>query len=413
MTTNDVLPPSGDKPKSAVPELAALVSLGAFVIAAMLTKYLRIDSPVVAFLMLSVAIVAMNLTLSERMIRRDAQKEAGRSERLFVKICAISTIFIIVFVSYKILPHYESEKYQLVIENAQNILIAVLVVAPVYIAFTDARMNDPYDGLYMLGCLIIGRSDRANRAAAKQYALGWLVKAFFLPVMAAFALEDLRWWLAVDLASNLDATRGWFGISYRFLFFVDVVWATLGYLFTLRLFNCQIRSTDATLKGWLVCIVCYPPFWGVMYDNYLNYEDGYYWGDFFAVGSVGGTIWGAAILACVVIYVWATASFGLRFSNLTNRGIITSGPYRYTKHPAYISKNISWWMISIPFISSQGHVVALNMCLLLLLVNFLYYLRARTEEDHLQSDPTYVAYREWIERNGLWAKGKRLLSRSA
>lgn len=37
----------------------------------------------------------------------------------------------------------------------------------------------------------------------------------------------------------------------------------------------------------------------------------------------------------MAIYAWATIMFGGRFSNLTHRGIITNGPYPWTKHPAY------------------------------------------------------------------------------
>jgi protein-S-isoprenylcysteine O-methyltransferase Ste14 len=44
------------------------------------------------------------------------------------------------------------------------------------------------------------------------------------------------------------------------------------------------------------------------------------------------------------IYAWATVAFGLRFSNLTYRGVLTNGPYAFTRHPAYLSKNAFWWM---------------------------------------------------------------------
>jgi hypothetical protein len=55
-----------------------------------------------------------------------------------------------------------------------------------------------------------------------------------------------------------------------------------------------------------------------------------------------------------IIYVWSTAVFGLRFSDLTHRGIITNGPYRWVKRPAFLTKNLSWWMISVPFIAGAG-----------------------------------------------------------
>jgi hypothetical protein len=95
--------------------------------------------------------------------------------------------------------------------------------------------------------------------------------------------------------------------------------------------------------------------------------------------------------------------FGIRFSNLTHRGIITNGPYGLTKHPAYVSKNLAWWLISIPFLASGGAFKALKKCSLLLLLNSIYYLRAKTEERHLSNDPDYQQYALWLEENGIFS----------
>ena len=42
----------------------------------------------------------------------------------------------------------------------------------------------------------------------------------------------------------------------------------------------------------------------------------------------------------------------------------------------------------------------IRACLLLLLLNGIYYLRARTEEAHLSRDPAYVLYALWMEAHG-------------
>jgi protein-S-isoprenylcysteine O-methyltransferase Ste14 len=112
-------------------------------------------------------------------------------------------------------------------------------------------------------------------------------------------------------------------------------------------------------------------------------------------------LWGSLILVLVVIYVWATIAFGARFSNLTHRGIITSGPYRYTKHPAYLAKNLSWWLVSMPFMFGVSPLTSLRCCVLLLMLNGVYYLRAKTEERHLSLDPDYRRYAQWIDQHGL------------
>jgi steroid 5-alpha reductase family enzyme len=118
---------------------------------------------------------------------------------------------------------------------------------------------------------------------------------------------------------------------------------------------------------------------------------------------------GSVIIVLSLIYALATVAFGLRFSNLTHRGIITDGPYRLSKHPAYLTKNLSWWLISVPFALNDGWASAVRHSILLLLLNVVYFLRARTEERHLSRDPAYVAYAEWINEHGLLASFGRAL----
>ena len=92
-------------------------------------------------------------------------------------------------------------------------------------------------------------------------------------------------------------------------------------------------------------------------------------------------------------------AFGLRFSNLTHRGIITRGPYAWVRHPAYIAKNIAWWTMSI-----QGFSGPLQF-LFLALWNVVYYVRAVTEERHLGQDPDYRAYCRHVKYKfipGVW-----------
>ncbi len=185
-------------------------------------------------------------------------------------------------------------------------------------------------------------------------------------------------------------------------FSVDVLFAAMGYLMTLRLFGAHIRSTEPTLLGWSVAIVCYQPAWSYFSSHYLIYEDAYGWGAWLS-GSNGLLLtWAVMISLLNLIYVWSTITFGIRFSNLTHRGILTNGPYRFTKHPAYIAKNLSWWLIAVPFLPVHGWTEALKQCVMLLGLNLIYYLRAWTEERHLSWDKTYVSYALWMNENGLF-----------
>jgi hypothetical protein len=95
--------------------------------------------------------------------------------------------------------------------------------------------------------------------------------------------------------------------------------------------------------------------------------------------------------------------FGIRFSNLTYRGVLTHGPYRLTRHPAYLSKNLFWWASVLPFMVTNGSLLeGVRNCIFLLVVNAIYYWRARTEEAHLiAEDPKYAEYHAWMEHHGI------------
>lgn len=79
------------------------------------------------------------------------------------------------------------------------------------------------------------------------------------------------------------------------------------------------------------------------------------------------------------------------------------GAYRYLKHPAYLSKNIYWWLHTVPWFGVVGLDILRNI-LALVLVSSIYYLRAKTEERHLLQFEEYQKYSIWMRNNGLWSQ---------
>ena len=254
-------------------------------------------------------------------------------------------------------------------------------------------MRRPKDAYWQMGALFVGRFAEVDRAELIQHLLGWLVKAFFLALMYGYAssnIAHLREIRAEVFFRDVDVI---YDIAWRLMFLLDVVMATTGYLMTLRVCDSHIRTVEPTLLGWAACILCYEPFWNFVSRRYLPYNsDGLSWDNWLAADTALFLAWGGAIAVLNLIFVLSTVPFGIRFSNLTHRGIVTNGPYRFTKHPAYVAKNLSWWLVSVPFVSNAGIATALKLSLLLLLVNAIYYIRAKTEERHLSRDPVYVAY---------------------
>ncbi|MGH8074557.1 MAG: isoprenylcysteine carboxylmethyltransferase family protein [Lysobacter sp.] len=290
-------------------------------------------------------------------------------------------------------------------------LIILIPLTAAWMAWITLRPAPRHrlDSIEILGrtVLRISRNGKPLNSRDIQCILGWLVKVFFLPLM----LSSTYIFLASASSFMSDGHGSWwiFSTSYALLFAVDTAFATIGYCSTSRRIDAHIRSTEPTVAGWVVALVCYPPLNAIILHQWLSYHDGYDWEKWLSQFPIVCWIWGLTILIMTGLYVSATVAFGPRFSNLTNRGIITSGPYRYFKHPSYIGKNAAWWLMSVPFVSDKGPLVVLTSCTALLAINGLYLLRAKTEEIHLMRDPDYRAYAHWIDEHGVLGKVKKFL----
>ncbi len=301
---------------------------------------------------------------------------------------------------YWLFPEYHGAFYDRYYTMLRIVLPPWLLLGLPYLFFIDRRMPAPCDGYWHMGKLATLEWGEVDRGVVGQHLLGWVIKGFFLPLMFTYTCNDLGRFMAYDYA-RLASPDSWFDFLYDAFYFVDVGLVSMGYLMSLRLADTHLRWAEPTTLGWAVALLCYEPFWSLIGGQYLSYETGFAWGAWLGNAPILYGIWGALILALTAIYVWATIIFGARFSNLTHRGIITNGPYRWTKHPAYIAKNLSWWMISIPFMARGTPNETLRHCLLLLCLNCIYALRAKTEERHLSMDPVYEQYAHWIDNHGI------------
>lgn len=279
------------------------------------------------------------------------------------------------------------------------ILPAIILILPLFLRWSDKRLSEPEDGYASLGRVILGK-ESWSWAPHKQLILSWAVKTLFIPIMYGGLQLMLHELLLHKPSLNPVKLVAWlftFGLTF------DILVATIGYICTSRILGTDVRSTDSTWSGWLVCVLCYPPLWVIMttlreqaddvtWDQWLSPEEPIYW------------LWATLIVLSWAVYWLSTASFGIRFSNLTYRGLIDHGPYRFTKHPAYWGKNIYWWLHTVPFVGISTIGEFTRNFLGLGFVSLIYYLRAKTEERHLRKFPEYRAYCEWISRNGIWAR---------
>jgi hypothetical protein len=332
-------------------------------------------------------------------------KNAVDIKRTTVKITGLYGTIGFVALIYWLFPVYRSdalyENYWIFIKYIAVILLAGGIP---YFFILDKYLKEPRDSYWHFGMMMLGHWKKINIKIIRQHALGWLVKLFFLPLMFSYLTGNINYIKTADFFTALLYFPHLYDFLYNLIFTIDLAFVSVGYLMTMKIFDSHIRTAEPTLLGWFVALQCYQPFWGLINNNYFQYDNNYYWGHLFAGHETVYTIWGVSILLLLFIYMWASTAFGIRFSNLTNRGILTNGPYRFCMHPAYVSKNLSWWLISVPFISEAGPWEAIRQSILLLGVNIIYYFRAITEERHLSQDPNYVRYGLSMNRRSIFRR---------
>lgn len=281
----------------------------------------------------------------------------------------------------------------------------VLLVGSVpYVLWIDRRLREPRDDCFAFGQWVIGgAAGKPEPGVIADHLRGWAVKAFFLAFMLSIVPANfanvVHWHPSDIIAGPVNLAN----FLVAALFLVDVAFATIGYMLTLRPLDAHIRRANPLMGAWMAALICYPPFVLMGPGGPLDYHSGSGdWSGWMAGHGWLLWLWGSLLVALTAIYAWATVAFGIRFSNLTHRGIITHGPYRWTRHPAYLAKNLFWWCSVLPFLPTSGNWTdAVRNCALLGLTSAVYYWRAKTEEAHLSDDPDYRAYSDWVARNGL------------
>ncbi len=325
---------------------------------------------------------------------------AGKANmsRVATKYLGFVTTLALLAGAYWLFPEYSKERYVPVWEAAIFVVGPLLPATWFYMLWVDERMSEPHDGYWYAGCLVLGKWKTIDYECLRGYALSWVVKGFFLPFMVSV------------FATNFGGLtgRGWdlarFDELYisgiQLIYCLDILFGAIGYVLTLRILDSQIRSVQPDLLGWVVTLICYTPFTAAL-SSFQKYKGDNDWSTMLNGHPVVFITWGFMILCVLTVYVWSTLSFGCRFSNLTNRGIIRSGPYRWMKHPAYVAKNLAWWLMYLPFCAFTTWQDNLRATLMLALLNLIYYMRAKTEEKHLSEEPAYRIYSRWIKRFGL------------
>jgi hypothetical protein len=319
-----------------------------------------------------------------------------------VKIAGLWATWAVIASIYALCRFYWDGNYLFSMQMFQAAAIPLIILSVPYVVWLDRNLVNPRDGAWHLGAWISGRDDW-DAQEIFHHLRAWTVKGFFLAFMISIVPGGFRDIVNMNFAEVMTNPVWLANALITAMFLVDVQFATVGYMLTMKPLDAHIRTANPYLAGWVAALMCYPPFILVSQGRLIDYEvNTANWNVWFQGYPVLLAIWAGVLVFLTATYAWATVAFGIRFSNLTNRGILTHGPYAFSKHPAYLSKNTFWWLSFMPFLVTSGSIVdAVRNTVMISIVSGIYYWRARTEEKHLMADPAYAEYAVWMQRNAM------------
>ncbi|PIN93916.1 hypothetical protein COU54_01115 [Candidatus Pacearchaeota archaeon CG10_big_fil_rev_8_21_14_0_10_31_24] len=299
-----------------------------------------------------------------------------------------------IFFFYKTFDYYQKILSQNTLKTLLYLALAYSILGLIYYSLTPKDNLRETKGTLLIKTLSKIAFFKKIDKKEKISLLFIIVKIFFLPLMINFALANY-YALKNQIpqlfhSGNLFSISSFNAISFplilTLIFFIDTLVFALGYAFEAKFLKNRIISVESTFFGWFVTLICYPPF-----NSYVTKYLDWYANDYIIFSSESITfIMRILIISLLTIYVSATISLGTKASNLTNRGIVSRGPYKYIRHPAYITKNLSWWATIIPILSWPA-ILSMSFW------SIIYHLRAITEEKHLSQDPAYIEYKKKVK----------------
>jgi protein-S-isoprenylcysteine O-methyltransferase Ste14 len=294
---------------------------------------------------------------------------------------------------------------------------AYLIIAPLIFFIFRPRSLWTSKNLLILGYLKrfarkISGQGKAGEGWAPTYmekhALAFfLIKAFYGPQMINSALLEYNSWPQLLVDFRMDRTLfNHIDKGYLFfvsgIFFLDSMLFIMGYHTESGLLRNRLRYAETKFWHIIVCLACYGPLNMATSALLLDSNQSPY--ILFRGDIMHPLTWILRGLAVVFLLLLTSASLSLftKASNLTNRGIVDWGPYRYIRHPGYLAKNMFWLMTLIPVFFpntadprfSWPNFLAYAAATIMGFIGWgsLYFLRAITEERFLSRDPDYVAY---------------------
>lgn len=329
--------------------------------------------------------------------------------KFFGVLLGIGFIFFLVW----LFPAYDNATNMSRLREAVvPVLVFVVPVSFALIWFTEHVLGEKRDGTFQLGLLARGRWRAIDWPVFFDGVREWLLRCFFLLINFYAAV----WYIANLRENGLPDISGDFATFITRLdlaIFGMIVCSILpGYIFASRLIRTELKKVDRTWFGWAINLSCYPPVNAAVFGAWVRYMPSSevsagYGMPAWAYHTISTPLVMYAVAALIIffafIHLWGEAIVGIRAANISMRGLITTGPFRITKHPIYVSKCFQWACLYFPVLNALGVLNMIQSGILFLLVCAIYGGRALSEERLLATDPNYVKYGFFMDEKSIFA----------
>ncbi len=325
-------------------------------------------------------------------------------------LLGISFIFFLVW----LFPSYDDTiNLNRLREAVVPVLLFVVPASLILIFATEYILGNKQDGTYQFGLLARLHIGEIDWKIFFDGVREWLLRCFFL-LINFYALTWYINFLRVNGVPDISGDFVVFITRLDLAIFMLIVASILpGYIFASRLIGTELKKVDRTWFAWAINLSCYPPINSALFGGWVRYvpaaetEAVYHGTPAWAYHTIAhpGILFCVAfvIIFMAIIHLWGEAIVGIRAANISMRGIITTGPFAFTRHPIYVSKCFQWAFLYFPVLNGVGIVNPVQSGILFLLVCIIYMGRALGEERLLSTDSTYVKYAMFMDTHSLFA----------
>lgn len=349
--------------------------------------------------------------VAERPRRSHADVLNTTLTKFFGVLVGLSFFFFIVW----LFPAYDNATNLAWLREALMPTLAFVIPASFALIYTtEFILGEKRDGTYQFGLLARMQVRSINWTIFFDGVREWLLRTFFLLINFYGAV----WYIGYLRENGLPDINGDF---VEFIARLDlaifglIVLSILpGYIFASRLIHTELKKVDRTWFGWAINLCCYPPINGAIFGAWVRYVPASEtmsiyqtvppWAYHTAAHPALLLLVGALVIFFAIIHLWGEAIVGIRAANISMRGIVTTGPFAFTKHPIYVSKCLQWATLYFPVLNAVGVVNPIQSGILFMLVCAIYVGRSLSEERLLATDSTYVRYALFMDEESLFAR---------